>query len=110
MYKTRVDGEGSVMAACLWHYGSGDAGRLGTHENYLAECRRPNASEIQLLGMHSKLRVYAHEETCIDLYSLQKLPDKSKQELPEIEKRNQLIFERLKETSRSREPFWKTHK
>lgn len=33
-----VDGECTVVAACLGDHGHGDVGRLGAHEDYLAQC------------------------------------------------------------------------
>lgn len=44
------------------------------------------------------------------VHTPQKLPEMDKQMLSEIESRNQKIFQKLEENSRSSEPFWKKHK
>ena len=84
----------------VWHDGAGDGGRLGAYEQHCTYGGGYNAGKIT-------------EPFCacasLTLF-MQKLPDEDKQKLSEIESRNQKIFQKLEENSKSREPFWKMHK
>ena len=40
----------------------------------------------------------------------QKLPEEVKDELPDTIRRNEKLFKKLEESSKSNEPFWKTQR
>jgi len=46
---------------------------------------------------------------CVFMQS-QKLPEEVKDELPDTIRRNEKLFKKLEESSKSNEPFWKTQR